>query len=57
MGLSGRLTASHILVTFAVVVLVEALVLGSQLPWLLNSAQFQLPTQMGATAESYAQPS
>ena len=54
-GLSGRLTASYILVTFAVVVLVEALVLGFQLPWLLNSAQFQLPTQVSATAESYAQ--
>lgn len=54
-GLSGRLTASYILVTFAVVVFVEALVLGFQLPWLLNSAQFQLPTRVGATAESYAQ--
>jgi signal transduction histidine kinase len=51
-GLSGRLTASYILVTLAVVVLVEALVLGFQLPSLVNGAQLQ--TRVDATAQSYA---
>jgi len=52
-GLSGRLIASYILVTFAVVVLVEALVLGYQAPQLVNDAQLQ--SQGFATAQSYAQ--
>ena len=52
-GLSGRLIASYILVTLAVVVLVEALVLGSQVPPLMNGAKLQ--TQVDATANSYAQ--
>ena len=42
-GLSGRLIASYILVTLAVVVLVEALVLGFQVPQLVNGAQLQGP--------------
>lgn len=52
-GLSGRLTASYILVTLAVVVLVEVLVLGIQVPSLVNGAQLQ--TQVNAAAKSYAQ--
>jgi signal transduction histidine kinase len=52
-GLSGRLVASYILVTLAVVVLVEALVLGLQVPRLVNGAQLQ--TQVDDTAKSYAQ--
>jgi signal transduction histidine kinase len=51
-GLSGRLIASYILVTLAVVVLVEALVLGFQVPSLLTGAQLQ--AQVDATAQSYA---
>jgi signal transduction histidine kinase len=51
-GLSGRLIASYILVTLAVVVLVEALVLGFQVPQLVNSAQLQ--AQVDAAARSYA---
>jgi signal transduction histidine kinase len=55
-GLSGRLIASYILVTLAVVVLVEALVLGFQVPQLLNDAQLQaVQAQVTATAKSYAQ--
>ncbi len=56
-GLSGRLIASYILVTLAVVVLVEALVLGFQVPSLLYGAQqqAQLQAQVDATAKSYAQ--
>jgi signal transduction histidine kinase len=50
-GLSGRLTASYILVTLAVVVLVEALVLGFQVPSLVNGAQLQ--ARVDATAKSY----
>jgi hypothetical protein len=38
-GLSARLIASYILVTLAVVVLVEALVLGFQVPSLVNRAR------------------
>ena len=53
-GLSGRLIASYILVTLAVVVLVEALVLGFQVPQLVNEAA-QLQAQVDATAKSYAQ--
>jgi signal transduction histidine kinase len=52
-GLSARLTASYILVTLAVVVLVEALVLGSQVPQLVNGAQLQ--AQVDAAAKSYGQ--
>ena len=52
-GLSGRLTASYILVTLAVVVLVEALALGLQVPALVNSATLQ--GQVDAAAKSYAQ--
>jgi signal transduction histidine kinase len=52
-GLSGRLIASYILVTLAVVVLVEALVLGFQVPPLMNGTNLQ--TQVDATANSYAQ--
>ncbi len=52
-GLSGRLIASYILVTFAVVVLIETLVLGYQvLPTLTGS---QLQAQVNSTASSYAQ--
>ena len=55
-GLSGRLIASYILVTLAVVVLVEALVLGFQVPQLVNDAQMQaVQAQVTATAKSYAQ--
>jgi signal transduction histidine kinase len=53
LGLSGRLIASYILVTFAVVVLVEGLVLGFQVPQLVNGAQLQ--AQVDATARSYGQ--
>ena len=52
-GLSGRLIASYILVTLVVVVLVEALVLGFQVPQLVNGGQLQV--QVDATAKSYAQ--
>jgi signal transduction histidine kinase len=51
-GLSGRLIASYILVTLVVVVLVEALVLGFQVPSLVNGTQGQ--AQVDATAQSYA---
>jgi NarL family two-component system sensor histidine kinase LiaS len=51
-GLSGRLIASYILVTLAVVVLVEVLVLGFQVPLLVNGTQLQ--GQVNATAKSYA---
>jgi signal transduction histidine kinase len=50
-GLSARLTASYILVTLAVVVLVETLVLGFQVPQLVNGAQLQ--AQVDAAAKSY----
>jgi NarL family two-component system sensor histidine kinase LiaS len=50
-GLSGRLTASYILVTLAVVVLVEALVLGFQVPSLVNGTRLQ--AQVDATAKTY----
>jgi signal transduction histidine kinase len=52
-GLSGRLIASYILVTLAVVVLVEALVLGFQVPSLVNGTQLQ--AQVDAAAKSYGQ--
>ena len=51
-GLSGRLIASYILVTLAVVVLVEALVLGFQVHSLVDPARLQ--AQVDAAAESYA---
>ena len=51
-GLSGRLIASYILVTLVVVVLVEAVVLGFQVPSLVNSGQLQ--AQVDAAAQSYA---
>jgi signal transduction histidine kinase len=51
-GLSGRLIASYILVTLAVVVLVEVLVLGLQVPLLVNGTQLQ--GQVNATAKTYA---
>jgi NarL family two-component system sensor histidine kinase LiaS len=52
-GLSGRLIASYILVTLAVVVLVETLVLGFQVLPLVNSTQLQ--AQVDAFARSYGQ--
>jgi signal transduction histidine kinase len=52
-GLSGRLIASYIVVTLAVVALVEALVLGYEAPQLVNDAQLQ--AQLAATAQSYSQ--
>jgi signal transduction histidine kinase len=55
-GLSGRLITSYILATLAVVVLVEALVLGLQAPQLVDNARQQaLSGQVSATAQSYAQ--
>jgi signal transduction histidine kinase len=56
-GLSGRLIASYILVTLAVVVLVEALVLCFQVLPLVNDTQLQaqLQAQVDATAKSYGQ--
>ncbi len=50
-GLSGRLAASYILVTLAVVVLVEALALGFQVLPVVNGTQLQ--AQVDATAKSY----
>jgi signal transduction histidine kinase len=52
-GLPGRLVASYILVTFAAVVAVEALVLGFEVPSLVTETQLQ--AQVDATARSYAQ--
>ncbi len=55
-GLSGRLIASYVLVTLAVVVLVEALVLGFQAPQLVDNAREQaLQGTVSATALSYGQ--
>jgi signal transduction histidine kinase len=56
-GLSGRLIASYILVTLAVVVLIEALVFGFEVPQLLygTQVQAQLQAEVNATAKSYAQ--
>src|SRR5580704_3339758 len=51
-GRSGRLIASYILVTLVVVVLVAVLVLGFQVPQLVNGGQLQV--QVDATAQSYA---
>jgi signal transduction histidine kinase len=48
-GISGRLTASYVLVTLVVVVLVEAIVLGYQAPRLANNVQLQ--AQVGASAK------
>jgi NarL family two-component system sensor histidine kinase LiaS len=50
-GISRRLIASYVLVTIAVVVLVEAFVLGYQVPHLLSDAQLQ--AQVRGTAENY----
>ena len=52
-GLSGRLTASYILVTLAVIVLVEAVALGFQVPSLVNGTQLQ--ARVDSAARSYAQ--
>jgi len=52
-GLSGRLIASYLLVTLGVVVLVEALALGFQVPQLVSGAQLQ--AQVDAAAKSYGQ--
>ena len=52
-GLSGRLIASYVLVTLAVVVLTEALVLGYQAPRLENDTRLQ--DQVGTTAKVYLQ--
>jgi signal transduction histidine kinase len=52
-GLSARLTASYIVVTLVVVLLVEALVLGFQVLPLVDGAQLQ--AQVDAFARSYAQ--
>ena len=56
-GLSARLTASYILVTLAVVLLVEALVLCLQVFPVVNGDQLQaqLQAQVDATAKSYGQ--
>jgi signal transduction histidine kinase len=51
-GLSGRLIASYIVVTIVVVVLVETLALGFEVPRLVNGAQLQ--AEVDATAKSYA---
>jgi signal transduction histidine kinase len=51
-GLSGRLIASYILVTLAVVVLVETVGLGFQVHSLVDPARLQ--AQVDAAAESYA---
>ena len=51
-GISGRLIASYVLVTLAVVVLVEALVLGYQAPGLVIDARLQ--THVSSTAKAYA---
>ena len=51
-GLSARLIVSYIVVTLVVVVLVEALALGFQVPRLVNDAESQ--AQVNATAELYA---
>ena len=54
-GLSCRLIASYILVTLAVVVLVDALVLCFQVPQLVHAAQMQaVRAQVVATARSFA---
>lgn len=50
-GLSARLTASYVLVTLAVIVLVEAIVLGYQAPHLVKDAQLQ--AQVSTTAKEY----
>jgi two-component system, NarL family, sensor histidine kinase LiaS len=51
-GLSGRLIASYILVTLAVVVLAELLVLGFQVPRLMHGVQLQ--AQVSGTAKNYS---
>jgi signal transduction histidine kinase len=55
-GLSGRLIASYILVTLAVVVMVEVLLLALQAPQLVNAAREQaLYGRLSNTAQSYGQ--
>jgi two-component system, NarL family, sensor histidine kinase LiaS len=51
-GLQARLTASYVLVTLAVVVLVEVIVLGYQTPQLMSDASLRAP--VAATASSLA---
>jgi hypothetical protein len=51
-GLSGRLAASYILVTLTVVMLVESVALGFQVPSLVNGAQLQ--AQVDAAAKRFA---
>jgi len=51
LGLSGRLIASYILVTLAAVMLVEALVLGFEVPSLVGGAELQ--AQVDAVATRY----
>lgn len=50
-GLSARLTASYVVVTLAVIVLVEAIVLGYQAPRLVKDTKLQ--GQVDATAKVY----
>jgi signal transduction histidine kinase len=50
-GISGRLIASYVFVTLAVVVLVEALVLGYQAPRLVDDVQ--LHAQVATTVKNY----
>lgn len=52
-GVQARLTASYVLVTLAVVVLVEIIVVGYQTPQLTNDTRLLGP--VAATAGSYAQ--
>jgi signal transduction histidine kinase/predicted regulator of Ras-like GTPase activity (Roadblock/LC7/MglB family) len=51
LGISARLALSYVFVTLAVVVLVEALVLGYQAPRLVDDAQLQ--ARVMATAKTY----
>lgn len=50
-GISGRLIASYVLVTLAVVVVVEAVVLGYQAPRLVGDTTLQ--AEVGATSKIY----
>jgi signal transduction histidine kinase len=50
-GISRRLIGSYVLVTIAVVVLVEVFVLGFEVPRLVNAAQLQ--AEVRATAQTY----
>ena len=44
--MQARLTASYLLVTLAVVVLVELIVLGYQTPRLVNDTNLRAPAQL-----------